>query len=39
MGLELSGLAVDNSNNTIIVGAGQQCNMQDFSADETLDAD
>ena len=38
---DLSGFAADNSNNTIIVGAGHQCNIQDYSADsaESVDAD
>ena len=38
---DMSGFAADNSNNTIIVGAGQQCNIQDFSADsaDSVDAD
>ena len=37
----MSGFAADNSNNTIIVGTGQHCNIQDFSADsaDSVDAD
>jgi len=38
---DMSGFAADNSNNTIIVGTGQHCNIQDFSADsaDSVDAD